>query len=161
MLAKTPKSSKGKSFRNFAQRRFQARLAAVQALYQMDLSGTGIYAIIKEYENFHLGKIVDNISYEQADVAWFRKLVLGVVEHQKTIDPILNNILDEKWSLSRLDMTLRAIFRVAAWEIIYERDLSLAIIISQYVDIARAFFDDEEPKVTNSVLDTLGKSIRK
>lgn len=161
MSSLSPSSTNKKTNNSFVQKRFEARLAAVQALYQMDIAGSGINEILNEYECFRFGKIVDGISYEKADVKWFRKIVLGVVESQKKIDPLLNDILNDSWSLSRIDVTLRSILRVAAWEIIYEPNLQVGIIISQYVDVAKAFFSEEEPKIINSVLDCLSKKVRK
>ena len=97
-----------------ANKRGAARLAAVQALYQMDVAGSGLLEIAAEYEAFRLGKEVDGALYREADAQWFRAILSGVVENQKIIDPAIREALPEDWPLSRLDSTLRAILRAAA-----------------------------------------------
>ena len=86
-----------------ANKRGAARLAAVQALYQMDVAGSGLLEITAEYEAFRLGKEVDGTLYREADPQWFRAILSGVVENQKTVDPVIRQALTEDWPLSRLD----------------------------------------------------------
>ncbi len=143
-----------------ANKRGAARLAAVQALYQMDVAGVGILEVVAEYETYRLGQEVDGAQYLEADAQWFRAIVSGVVEQQKKIDPVIHAALTEDWPLSRLDSTLRAMMRAGAWELIYKRDVPVAVIVSEYVDIAKAFFDSEEPKMVNAVLDRIAKQQR-
>ena len=87
-----------------ANKRGAARLAAVQALYQMDVAGSGLLEITAEYEAFRLGKEVDGATYREADAQWFRAILAGVVEKQKTIDPVIRQSLTEDWPLSRLEL---------------------------------------------------------
>ncbi|QKV18338.1 transcription antitermination factor NusB [Oricola thermophila] len=144
-----------------ANKRGAARLAAVQALYQMDLSGSGVLETAAEYEAFRLGKEIDGLLYREADPGWFRSILSGVVAQQKQLDPVLRNALTGDWPLSRLDSTLRAILRAGAWELTAVKDVPPAVVISEYVDIARAFYEEgEEPRMVNAVLDRIAKEKR-
>jgi len=143
-----------------ANKRGAARLAAVQALYQMDLSGSGVLETAAEYEAFRLGKEVDGQLYREADPQWFRAILAGVVEHQKTIDPVIRQSLTEDWPLSRLDTTLRAILRAGVYELMERADVPVAVIVSEYLDIAKAFYSEDEPKLVNAVLDRVARRMR-
>lgn len=143
-----------------ANKRGAARLAAVQALYQMDVAGTGLLETTAEYETFRLGKELDGALYREADPQWFRAILSGVVENQKTLDPVIRQSLLEDWPLSRLDSTLRAILRAAVYELMKRSDVPTAVIVSEYVDIAKAFYEEEEPKVVNAVLDRVARRLR-
>ena len=143
-----------------ANKRGVARLAAVQALYQMDVAGSGILEITAEYEQFRLGKEVDGEQYREADAQWFRAILAGVVENQKIVDPIIRQSLTEDWPLSRLDSTLRAILSAGTYELSHRQDVPVPVIVSEYVDIAKAFYEDDEPKLVNAVLDRVAKRVR-
>lgn len=143
-----------------ANKRGAARLAAVQALYQMDIGGTGVLEVVNEYEMHRLGKELDGDLYRQADVSWFRAIVSGVVEQQRELDPLIRSSLTKDWPLSRLDSTLRAILRAGAFELSNRKDVPVAVIVTEYVDIATAFFQEDEPKLTNAVLDRLAGKLR-
>lgn len=143
-----------------ANQRGAARLAAVQALYQMDIGGTGLVETVAEYEAHRLGGEIDGDQYRPADAAWFRAVVTGVVENQRSLDPVIRAGLTEDWPLSRLDATLRAILRAGAWELSTKKDVPVAVIVTEYVDVARAFFEDDEPKIVNAVLDRLARKYR-
>jgi N utilization substance protein B len=143
-----------------ANKRGTARLAAVQALYQMDIVGAGLLEIAAEYEAYRLGKEVDGSVYREADAQWFRAILSGVVEHQKEIDPVIGQSLTEDWPLSRLDSTLRAIRRAGVYELMKRADVPVAVIVSEYVDIAKAFYDEDEPKLVNAVLDRVARRVR-
>ncbi|MDF2372211.1 MAG: transcription antitermination factor NusB [Rhizobiaceae bacterium] len=143
-----------------ANQRGAARLAAVQALYQMDVGGTGVLEVVSEYEVHRLGKELDGELYRQADAAWFRAIVSGVVEQQLTLDPLIRSSLTEDWPLSRLDSTLRAILRAGAYELANRMDVPVAVIVTEYVDIGRAFFEEDEPKLINAVLDRIARKLR-
>jgi transcription antitermination protein NusB len=143
-----------------ANQRGAARLAAVQALYQMELSGTGVLEIVSEYENFRLGQEIDGDQYLKADPSWFRSIVSGVVRDQRALDPIIADSLIEGWPLSRLDATIRAILRAGVFEIIERKDVPTAVIVSEYVEIAHAFFAEDEPKLVNAVLDSVARKLR-
>jgi len=143
-----------------ANQRGAARLAAVQALYQMDIGGTGVLEVVAEYEAFRLGQEVDGETYLKADAAWFRSIVAGVVRDQTKIDPLIKSALQDDWALSRLDSTVRAILRAGTFEILERKDVPVPVIVTEYVEIARAFFAEDEPKLVNAVLDRIAKQMR-
>lgn len=143
-----------------ANQRGAARLAAVQALYQMDIGGTGVLEVVSEYETHRLGQEVDGETYLKADASWFRSIVAGVVRDQTVIDPMIAAALQDDWALSRIDSTVRAILRAGVFELLERKDVPVPVIVTEYVEIARAFFEDEEPKLVNAVLDRIAKQVR-
>jgi N utilization substance protein B len=143
-----------------ANQRGAARLAAVQALYQMDLSGVTLPEVIAEFETYRLGKEVDGDQYRDADAAYFRDIVTGVVRDQRALDPAIDRTLAQGWPLTRIDATLRAILRSGAFELASRPDVPARVVISEYVDVAKAFFEDDEPAVVNAVLDHLARALR-
>ncbi|MEM8750928.1 MAG: transcription antitermination factor NusB [Pseudomonadota bacterium] len=143
-----------------ANKRGSARLSAVQALYQMDIAGVGLTEIVAEYENFRLGREIDGETYLNADPAWFRSIVGGVVRDQKKIDPVINAALPASWPLSRIDSTLRAVLRAGVFELNDRKDVSARVVVSEYVEVAKAFFDGEEPRMINGVLDHIARDVR-
>jgi N utilization substance protein B len=143
-----------------ANQRGAARLAAVQALYQMDIGGTGVLEVVSEYETHRLGQEVDGDTYLKADASWFRSIVAGVVRDQTLIDPMMAGALQDDWALSRIDSTVRAILRAGTFELLERKDVPVPVIVTEYVEIARAFFEDEEPKLVNAVLDRIAKQVR-
>jgi N utilization substance protein B len=143
-----------------ANQRGAARLAAVQALYQMDIGGTGVLEIVAEYEAHRLGQEIDGETYLKADASWFRSIVSGVVREQTRLDPLIASALQDDWALSRLDSTVRAILRAGVFELIERMDVPVAVIVTEYVEIAQAFFSDDEPKLVNAVLDRIAKQVR-
>ncbi|MBA9082341.1 MULTISPECIES: transcription antitermination factor NusB [Bartonella] len=151
---------KSKHSSHLANKRGVARLAAVQALYQMDIVGIGVREIAVEYKAYRLGKDIDGDQYLDADFQWFRAVIAGVVQNQKQLDPMLQQKLSEEWSLSRLDSILRAILRAGLWELMNHKDIPTAVIVSEYVDVAKAFFEGDEPRLVNAILDRIAKEIR-
>jgi transcription antitermination factor NusB len=143
-----------------ANQRGAARLAAVQALYQMDVGGAGVLEVVAEYEAHRLGQELDGETYLKADPSWFRSIVSGVVRDQVKIDPVVRSALQNDWPLSRLDSTLRAILRAGTFEILERKDVPVPVIVTEYVEIAQAFFEGEEPKIVNAVLDRIAKQVR-
>lgn len=143
-----------------ANKRGAARLAAVQALYQMDVGGNGLKETIAEYETHRLGREIDGERYREADASWFRSIVSGVVTKQRELDPMIASALTMDWPLSRLDSTLRAVLRAGTLELSRHKDIPVAVIVTEYVEIARAFYDGEEPRIVNAVLDRLGRTLR-
>ncbi len=141
-------------------KRGAARLAAVQALYQMDVTGTGVMETVAEFEAIRLGKELDGALYREADAGWFRGIVAGVVEQQAKIDPVIHTSLSDDWPLSRLDSILRATLRAGAFELINRKDVPAKVVISEYVDIAKAFFEADEPKMVNAALDRMARRWR-
>ena len=143
-----------------ANKRGAARLAAVQALYQMDVGGTGLVETVAECESFRLGRELGGGPYREADAAWFRDIVSGVVRSQKSIDPLIHSSLTADWPLSRLDATLRAILRAGSYEVMERKDVPVAVIVTEYVDIAKAFYTEDEPRLVNAVLDRVSRRAR-
>lgn len=140
--------------------RSAARLAAVQALYQMDVGGASLKEVVEEFETFRLGQELDGVRYRDADAKFFQDLVAGVVEQQRELDPKIHMALVAGWPLTRLDVTLRAILRSAAWELLSCPKVPGRVVINEYVDVAKAFFDAEEPGMVNAVLDNLARQLR-
>lgn len=143
-----------------ANQRGAARLAAVQALYQMEVGGGGVLEVVAEYEEHRLGQEIDGDTYLKADPSWFRSIVAGVVRDQVKLDPLIRGALQDDWALSRIDATVRAILRAGTFELLERKDVPIAVIVTEYVEIARAFFEDEEPRLVNAVLDRIAKQVR-
>jgi len=140
--------------------RSAARLAAVQALYQMDVGGSTLPAVVAEFEAHRLGHEVEGETMRPADAAFFRALVAGVVDKQREVDPVIHAALPQTWPLGRIDVTLRAIMRCGVFELLNRRDVPARVVISEYVDVARAFFSDDEPGLVNGVLDAVARHER-
>jgi N utilization substance protein B len=154
-------SSAGKgAAKGAALSRSQARLAAVQALYQMDLAETDLAAVIEEFKAHRLGSDLENGTAAQADPEHFADLLKGVVRRQREIDPMIDRQLAEGWRLTRIDSIVRAILRAAAFELMELKDVPPRVVISEYIEVAHAFFEGDEPKVVNGVLDSLARKLR-
>jgi len=143
-----------------ASSRSAARLGAIQALYQMDMTGIDLNEVVAEFAAHRLGKEIEGCQYAEPEAAFFRDLVEGVVREQLRIDPLIDKQLAEGWRLTRVDSILRAILRAGAYELLVRSDVPARVVISEYVDIAHAFFAEEEPKVVNGILDRLGHKAR-
>ena len=136
-----------------------SRLAVVQGLYQMDMASTDLNEVIQEFVLFRFGEQA-RFDFADADATFFGDLLRGVVAHQREIDPMLDAQLATGWRLVRIDSILRAILRAGAFELLKRPDVPTAVIINEYVEVAHAFFNGEEPKVVNGVLDALAKRAR-
>jgi len=143
-----------------ANRRGAARLAAVQALYQMDIAGTGLNDILAEFESHWIGREVEGNQYLPAEAAFFRDVVGGVVREQRTLDPLIDAVLEQSWPLKRIETILRAILRAGAYELDHRRDVPARVVVSEYVDVAHAFVDREETGMANAVLDAIARKLR-
>jgi len=140
--------------------RSAARLGAVQALYQMDMAGTDLDEVVLEFSEHRLGVELEGDHYKEADTEFFEDIIRGVVKHQREIDPLLDERLAVGWRLTRIDSILRAIMRSAAFELQERHDVPARVVLNEYIDIARAFFEQDEPKVVNGVLDSLARHLR-
>ena len=140
--------------------RAAARLAAVQALYQMDLAATPLHDILAEFESHWLGREVEGEQYLPAEAAHFRDVVGGVVEDQRKLDPLIDAALARGWPLKRVEAILRAILRAGAYELDRKPDVPARVIVSEYVDVAHAFVDGDETGMVNAVLDQLARQMR-
>ena len=143
-----------------ANKRGVARLAAVQALYQMDIAGTPVDKIVNEFENVRFTEEIDGAQLRDADPAFFRSIIAGVIAEQKTIDPQIHLALTSNWPLTRVDSILRAILRSGCFELMKKKDVPAKVVISEYLDVANAFFEGEVPAVVNGVLNRLASELR-
>ena len=143
-----------------ANRRGAARLAAVQALYQMDIAGKGLNDILAEFESHWLGREVEGEQYLPAEAAFFRDIVTGVVNEQRALDPRIDSALAATWPLKRIEAILRSVLRAGAYELAKRADIPARVIVSEYVDVAHAFVDKDETGMVNAVLDKLARSVR-
>lgn len=140
--------------------RSSARLGAVQALYQMDIAGTDVADVLAQFGTARLGETFENGECGPADIAFLGDIVEGVVREQRAIDAAVDDHLAAGWTLGRLDSTLRAVLRAGGYELMFRDDIPPRATISEYVDVAHAFFDGDEPGVVNGVLDALARERR-
>lgn len=143
-----------------ANRRGAARLAAVQALYQMDVGGSGINDVLAEFESHWIGSEVEGDQYLPAEEAFFRDIVSGVVRDQNKLDPLIDEALSKGWPLQRIEAILRAVMRAGAFELEHRRDIPARVVISEYVDVAHAFVEGDETGMVNAVLDQIARQFR-
>lgn len=137
-----------------------ARLAAVQALYQMEMSGVGAEAVIAEFSEHRFDRDMEGETLAEADEAFFAELVKGVVGKQSAIDGAVIKRLASGWKLERIDATLRAILRAGGWELLHRPDVPVEVAIDEYVEIAKSFFEGPEPGFVNGALDGIARDAR-
>ena len=144
--------------------RSAARLAAVQALYQMEVTGTAMQTVRREFESHRLGSEIEEAGgaqYHEADLDLFRAILAGVVTDQPRIDRLTDTALVAKWPLGRIDPTLRALFRAAGHELFAHPETPPRVVIGEYLDIAKAFYaEGKEAKFVNAVLDHMAREAR-
>ena len=143
-----------------SQARSAARLAAVQALYQLDMEKPALARLLDEFHQHRLGAEIEDAHYAEADTAFFDDLVKGVDARREEIDALLAERLAEGWSLARLDRTMLQILRAGAYELLARADVPTGAAIGEYLDVAHAFFDAREAKFVNGVLDAVAKAVR-
>ena len=143
-----------------SQARSAARLAAVQALYQLDLEKPALARLLDEFHQHRLGAEIEDAQYADADTAFFDDLVKGVDARREEIDCLLAERLAEGWSLARLDKPMKAILRAGAYELTARADVPTGSVISEYVDVAKAFYDRRETGFVNALLDGIAADIR-
>ena len=151
MSGNTPKRSMARS---------AARLAAVQALYQLQMENTPIARLLDEFHLHRLGEEIDDVRMADAEIAFFDDVVRGTALRRDEIDALLAERLAENWSIKRLDKTMLQILRAGTYELIARADVPTGSAISEYVDVAHAFFDAREAKFVNGVLDGVAKAVR-
>ena len=137
--------------------RSAARLAAVQALYQQDMEGTPVARLLKEFHDHRLGATIEDATYVAAEQSFFDDIVSGADEKRAEIDSLIAARLAEGWTLERLDRPMRAILRAGAYELIARADVPVGSVISEYVDVAHAFYDKRESGFVNGLLDAIAK----
>ncbi|WP_199502774.1 transcription antitermination factor NusB [Qipengyuania sp. YIM B01966] len=143
-----------------AQARSAARLAAVQALYQQHMERTALPRLLDEFHQHRLGAEIEDAQFAAADVALFDDIVRGVDARRDEIDALIAGRLAAGWTVARMDKTMLQILRAGSYELLARADVPLGAVISEYVDVAKAFFDDREAKFANGVLDAVGKQVR-
>jgi transcription antitermination protein NusB len=151
-MATTPKRSVSRS---------AARLAAVQALYQQEMEGTPVAALLHEFHLHRLGATIDGDQYAEAETAFFDDIVHGADARRAELDALIAARLSQGWSLARLDKPMKAILRAGAYELLARADVPAASVISEYVDVAKAFYDARESGFVNGLLDALAKEVRR
>ena len=149
-----------------AQRRERtvARLAAVQALYQMEVAGAGVEAVIREFSEHRFGRAPDGdqgAPLADADEGFFAELVRGVVADQAAVDARIVRRLSKDWRLERLDATVRAMLRAGAWELMHRPDVPSEVVLDEYVELAKSFFEQTEPSFVNAALDGVARDVRR
>lgn len=141
--------------------RSAARLAAVQALYQQEMEGVRLPRLLKEFHDHRLGATIEDEEYHEAERDFFDDIVTGADARRSEIDERIGARLAEGWTLERLDRPMRAILRAGAYELIARPDVPVATVISEYVDVAHAFYDKRESGFVNGLLDAIAKEARK
>jgi len=152
-MSTRPKSTRSRS-------RSAARLAAVQALYQLEMEATPLAQLLHEFHQHRLGATIEDATYTEAEVAFFDDIVTGTDARREEIDALITGRLAEGWSLARLDKPMKAILRVGTYELIARPDVPTATVISEYIDVAHAFFDKRETGFVNGLLDGIAKTAR-
>jgi N utilization substance protein B len=142
------------------QARAAARLAAVQALYQHDMEATALARLLDEFHQHRLGMEIDDETFAEAETAFFDDVVKGTLARRDEIDTLLAGKLAEGWKIERLDKTMLQILRAGAYELLARADVPTGSVISEYLDVAHAFFDEREAKFVNGVLDAVAKVVR-
>ena len=132
----------------------------MQALYQHEMEGTPIPRLIREFHQHRLGATIEDAEYVDAERSFFDDLVSGVSARREEIDGLIAARLSEGWSLERLDRPMRAILRAGSYELLARPDVPVGSVISEYVDVAHAFYDKKESAFVNGLLDAVAKGAR-
>ena len=143
-----------------SQSRSAARLAAVQALYQLEMEGSAVAPLLHQFHEHRLGATIEGATYAEAEQGFFDDVVKGVDARRGEIDKLIVGKLAEGWALERLDRPMRAILRAGTYELIARPDVPVASVISEYVDVAKAFYDKKESGFVNGLLDAVAKDAR-
>ncbi len=142
------------------QARTVARLAAVQALYQMEVAGAGVEAVVREFTEHRFGRDLEGRQLADADEVFFGEIVRGVVADQDLLDAAIRKRLAANWKLDRLDATVRAVLRCGAFELNTREDVPSEVVIDEYVELAKAFVDAKEVAFVNGALDGVARDLR-
>ena len=143
-----------------SEQRAAARLAASQALYQMEVAEKGLDDILAEFESHWIGQEIEGDAYNPAELAFFRDIVTGVLRDQQPIDRGLDETLAAGWPLRRVEALMRAILRAAFYELRSRQDVPARVVVTEYVDVAAAFFGQDECGMINAVLDAIARQTR-
>jgi transcription antitermination protein NusB len=140
--------------------RAAARLAAVQALYQLEMEGTAVPALLHEFHQHRLGAVIEDVEYADADVLFFDDVVKGVDARRDEIDALIAAKLSADWTMERLDKPMRQILRAGTYELLARADVPVGAVISEYLDVTDAFYDRREKGFVNGILDAVAKEVR-
>jgi transcription antitermination protein NusB len=140
--------------------RAAARLAAVQALYQHDMEGTPVTALLHEFHQHRIGATIEDVEYADADIDFFDDVVRGATTRAEEIDRLIAGKLAAGWTLERLDKPMRGILRAGTYELLARNDVPKGAVISEYLDVADAFYDKREKGFVNGILDAVAKDVR-
>ncbi len=140
--------------------RSAARLAAVQALYQQEMEGVPTARLIHEFHDHRLGATIGDVTYVDAEQSFFDDLVRGTIARRDEVDALIGDRLAKGWTLERLDKPMKALLRVGAYELLARADVPVASVITEYVDVAHAFYDKRETGFVNGLLDAIAKVAR-
>ena len=140
--------------------RSAARLAAVQALYQLEMEGTPLHLLLHEFHEHRLGATIEDVTYAEAEQNFFDDVVSGVDRRRAEIDGLISARLSSGWTLDRLDKPMRQILRAGTYELLARQDVATGTVISEYVDVAHAFYDKREAGFVNGLLDGVAKDVR-
>ena len=147
--------------RDRSRSRSAARLAAVQALYQQEMEQTPIPVLLHEFHHHRLGATIEGVEYEDAEVDFFDDIVRGVDARSAELDALIAGKLAKDWSLARLDKPMRQILRAGSYELVARIDVPTGSVISEYVEVAKAFYDKRETAFVNGLLDAIAKEVRR
>lgn len=140
--------------------RSAARLAAVQALYQREMQGGSVPALLHEFHRHRLGATIEDVEYREADVDFFNDVVSGANAREAELDALITGALAEGWTLDRLDRPMRALLRAGVYELVARPDVPAAAVVDEYVDVAYAFYEAREAGFVNALLDTVARKVR-
>ena len=160
MAAKPTEEDRAERGKRLALTRSNARLAAVQALYQWEATGIAPAQVIKEFTDHRLGEVVDDVALPPADLKLFTLIVAGAAANVAELDDMIAAVLTEDWTTERLEATLRAILRCGAFELAHREDVPPRVVIAEYVGVCDAFFGAKETGLANGILDQLARQLR-
>ena len=144
-----------------SEKRSVARMSAVQALYEMDIAQKGVHDVLAEFRAFWIGReIDDDLEMKEAETKFFGQIVEGVIKDQILVDRTIDQALAKGWPLVRIELVLRAILRAGVFELLMRKDIPPRVTISEYVDVTRAFYNEDEPGMVNAVLDHIARDTR-
>lgn len=160
MAAKPTEEDRAERGKRLALTRSNARLAAVQALYQWEATGIAPAQVVKEFTDHRLGEVVDDVALPPADLKLFALIVVGAAANVAELDDMIAAVLTEDWTTERLEATLRAILRCGAFELAHREDVPPRVVIAEYVGVCDAFFGAKETGLVNGILDQLARELR-
>lgn len=140
--------------------RAAARLAAVQALYQQEMEGTPVPTLLHEFHQHRIGATIEDVEYADADVDFFDDIVKGVAARREEIDTRIAARLSTGWTIERLDTPMRGLLRAGVYELLARHDVPKGAVISEYLDVAHAFYDRRETGFVNGLLDAVARDVR-